>query len=88
MTKDHIDDALRALRADLPEPRRDLNESEKDALIAKLGGPRTVASILKAKDSLPLARIPFLFSSLDTRSVLEVLANDMTAALQRARPNS
>lgn len=83
MKDDPLAKSLRDIKSDIPEPRRNLTEEEKDALIVTLGGPRTVRSILKAKETLPQARIPFLFSSLDSHAVLEVLVNDMTSALKR-----
>lgn len=83
MKDDPIAKSLRDIRSDIPEPRRNLSEADKDALIATVGGPKTVRSILRAKDTLPQARIPFLFSSLDSRAVMEILVNDMTDALKR-----
>lgn len=79
-----IEESLRQLSGQLPQPRH-LSENEKDELIKKIGGPRTVRSILKAKETLPSARIPFLFSSLDTQLVMDVLYNDWEAALQRIK---
>ncbi|MFK7825662.1 MAG: hypothetical protein AB8G05_16035 [Oligoflexales bacterium] len=73
--KNKIEEQILQLKADLPKPDI-LNEQEKFKLIRDIGGPRTVISILKAKKEFPLSRIPFLFNSLDTKLVINVLANE------------
>lgn len=82
---DEISKALQKLEGQLPKPRTNLSEAGKDQLVAQVG-PRTARDIVRAKRDLPLARIPFLFSSLDTQLVVDLLANDMTEALRRALP--
>ncbi len=79
-----VSDQLRQLKADLPQGRPQLSDEEKRELIRKLGGPRTARDIVKAKKDFPLARIPFLFSSCDTQAVMDVLCNDMEAAIGEA----
>jgi hypothetical protein len=78
---DKITDALMHLSGDLPEPRLNLGREEKLALIAKVGGPRTAKSIIQSKRDYPLKRIPFLFSSIDTQCVVDLLANDFSDVL-------
>ena len=80
--KDQLEDLILQIKADLPEARI-LSKQEKFELIKEIGGPRTVISILKAKKEFPLARIPFLFSSLDTNLVVNVLANEWDDILGR-----
>ena len=79
---DKLTDALRDLKAALPREQK-LSEREKDQLIADLGYG-TVQNILKAKSTLPIARIPFLFNTIDTQKLVNVLGNDLTQALRRA----
>lgn len=84
---DKLTDALRDLKAALPREQI-LSEQEKDQLIADLGYG-TVQNILKAKSTLPIARIPFLFNTIDTQKLVNVLGNDLAQALRRAaRPRS
>jgi hypothetical protein len=78
---DKITESLLNLSGSLPKPRTNLSKEEKLALIAKVGGPRTAMSIIKAKKDYPLSRIPFLFSSLDTQCVVDILANDLSEFL-------
>jgi hypothetical protein len=80
---DDLTKALEKLSGEQPTPRLNLSESEKDRLVAKIG-PRTARDIVKAKKDLPHRRIPFLFSTIDTQDVVDLLANDMEAAIQRA----
>ncbi len=80
---DQLTRVLESLSGELLQPRLNLSEHEKDALIAKVG-VRTVLSIVKAKSELPIRRIPFLFSAIDTQAVVDVLANDLSAAINRA----
>jgi hypothetical protein len=82
MTDDELSKALRQLTSP-PMQARQLSEAEKDELIEKIG-PKTARSILKTKGQVPAGRIPFLFSSIDPQAVLDVLANDVEAALTRA----
>ena len=79
---DDLTKQLEQIKSELPTPRKNLNLDEKVALIKNIGGPRTTRSILKAKETLPIARIPFLFNSLDTQFVMDVLENDMDEALR------
>ena len=78
---DDIIKSLENLAGGLPTARLNLSKEEKLELIKKLGGPRSVTSILKSKKDYPLRRIPFIFSSLDTQAVVDVLANDMSDVL-------
>jgi len=80
---DDVTRALSQLAGERPTPRLDLPEREKDKLVAQIG-PRTVRNIVRAKADYPLRRIPFLFSTVDTQAVVDILANDMEAALERA----
>ena len=81
---DSLTQVLESLTGELPQPRLNISDQEKDALIAKIG-IRTVKSIVQAKKELPLRRIPFLFSTIDTQAVVDLLANDMTAAINRVK---
>ncbi len=83
---DSINKAITDLKGQLPSPRSELSEAEKDELIARIG-PRAARDVIKAKKDFPLARIPFLFSSLDTQAVVDLLAHDFSAALKRAFPD-
>lgn len=86
MTRDdELTRQLLNLKSDLPEPRRNLTEAEKDELIRRAGGPLTTQAIIKAQQQVKPSRIPFLFSSIDAVVVMEILANDMDAAIQRAQ---
>jgi hypothetical protein len=85
MTNDPIREQLTNLSAPPPAPRTDLSEQEKDELIQKVGGHLTTESILKARKDYPKSRIPFLFNSLDPQAVVDILHNDMSAAIDRAR---
>lgn len=80
---DQVTKALEQLPGEPPPPRKDLSETEKDRIVARLG-PRTVRNLVKAKKDFPLRRIPFLFSSLDTQDVVDVLANNFDHAIERA----
>jgi len=82
---DDIARVLQNLTGDLPQPRLNLSESEKDALVKRLG-PRTARNIVRAKGDYPVARIPFLFSTLNTQDVVDLLANDVIAAIARVFP--
>ena len=81
---DPLSGLLKGVKCDIPPPRQNLSEEEKDQLILLIGGPSTVRSILKAQKELALNRIPFIFNKLDSRWVVDVLANDMEEALKRA----
>jgi len=70
-----VEDQLRNLKAELPEPHLNLSDEHKQGIIAKVG-LSTVKSILKAKKDFSVKRIPFLFSSVDTQIVVDILAND------------
>jgi hypothetical protein len=78
---DKLTESLLNLTGGLPAPRLNLSKDEKKALIEKIGGPRTAQSIIKAKKDYPVSRIPFLFSSLDTQCVVDILSNDMSDVL-------
>ena len=78
-----IVDALQSLAGDLPKPRAGLSELEKDTLIQNIG-PRTAKSILSMRGKTADTRIPFLFSSIDTQAIVDLLANDCLSAIERA----
>lgn len=78
-----LTEALIKLRGEMPKPRTGLSEDEKDALVQSIG-PRTANSILSMRGQVPEARIPFLYSTIDTQSVVDLLANDCKAAIERA----
>ncbi len=80
---DDLTKALESLRSGLPEPRILATEAEKDALVARVGA-RTARDIVKAKKDFPARRIPFLFSAVDSQAVVDLLANDVGAAIERA----
>jgi len=80
---DDLTQQIMNLKADLPKPRK-LTESEKDHLIQKLGRD-TVKKLVAAKKELPKKRIPFIFNSLDTQSVVDVLYNNWEEALKRTK---
>ncbi len=82
---DDLTSKLRGLKSQLPAARAPLSEAEKDALIVAIGGPRTAESIRKAMSNFPHERIPWLFSSLDSQLVVDIMANDMEAAIARAK---
>jgi len=84
---DDLTKALERLTGELPTPRRNLSEAAKDTLIAQVG-PRTARDIVRAKRDFPLRRIPFLFSTVDTQAVVDLLANDVEGALARALTSS
>jgi hypothetical protein len=83
MTEDDVTRALSNLQGNLPKARENLSETEKDELVARVG-PRTARDIVRARKDYPLRRIPFLFSSVDTQAVVDLLANDVHAAIERA----
>jgi hypothetical protein len=83
MTEDEVTRALANLQGNLPKARENLSETEKDELVARVG-PRTARDIVRAKKDYPLRRIPFLFSTVDTQAVVDLLANDVRAAIERA----
>lgn len=85
MKDDDLTNRLRELKAELPKPRTNLTETEKDELVRRVG-PRTARDIVKAGKELPKHRIPFLFSTVDGQAVVDLLANDMTQAIKRALP--
>ncbi len=80
---DDLTKALEQLSGDQPNPRLNLTEGEKDELVARIG-PRTARDIVRAKKDFPLRRIPFLFSTVDTQAVADLLANDVEDAINRA----
>ena len=80
---DELTRAIENISGDLPKPRLNLSEEEKNEIVEKLG-PRTVRDIVKAMKEFSKARIPFLFSSIDTQAIVDILANDFAAAIQRA----
>jgi hypothetical protein len=82
---DDLESKLRAIKAQLPAARTQLSEDAKDELIRAVGGPRTAESIRKAMSKLPHERIPWLFSSLDSQLVVDIMGNDMEAAIARAK---
>lgn len=74
-----IEEQLIKLKSDLPSARL-LSDQDKKDLIKRIG-PRTVASVVKARKELPRERIPFLFSSLDTQDVIDILENEWDSVL-------
>ncbi len=80
--KSEIVDALIHLKGEMPIARLNLSEAEKDLLIQKIG-PRTARNILAMRGKTQEARIPFLFSSIDTQAVVDLLANDCSDAIAR-----
>jgi hypothetical protein len=80
---DDLTKALEQLSGEMPTPRLNLSETDKDELVARVG-PRTARDIVRAKKDFPLRRIPFLFSKIDTQVVVDLLANDVEAAIKRA----
>ncbi len=82
---DDVAKVLQHLKGELPQPRLNLSEADKDALVRRLG-PRTARSIIRAKSDYPIERIPFLFSTLDTQDVVDLLANDVLGAIARVLP--
>ena len=83
--EDDLTTRLRSLEGDIPTPNEGLTEDEKDQLIVKVGGYLTAKNVVQAKKDYPLERIPFLFSSLDTQLVVDILNNDMVQALARSK---
>ncbi|MFW7380566.1 MAG: hypothetical protein ACOH5I_17270 [Oligoflexus sp.] len=84
MSINSIDQMLYQLSGSVPQARTQLSEADKDQLIATVGGVLTAQNIIKAKNDYTKERIPFLFSTLDTQAVVDILANDMEAAVDRA----
>lgn len=78
-----LTDALQNMTGEMPKPRESLSEPEKDDLIQMIG-PRTAKNILSMRGKTSVSRIPFLFSSIDTQAIVDLLANDCTAAIERA----
>ncbi len=83
---DDIEKSLRRLTREgaALEARSNLSRSEKEALIAAVGGPRTARSVRQAMLTFAKERIPFLFSSLDPQSVADLMANDVDALIEEA----
>lgn len=81
---DALSRELLAIAANLPEPTGIFSETEKQRFIARVGW-RLVRDIDKARSELPLSRIPHVFSSVDSQIVVDILANEWQAALQKAR---
>jgi hypothetical protein len=80
-----IEDPIRNLKAELPSPRPDLTEIQKDQLLQAIGGPATALNILNALKTLPPARIYWLFNSIDPQLIADILHHDLSAAIERAR---
>jgi hypothetical protein len=81
---DEISKNIVGLSGDLPQGRRGLSESQKDELVQIAGGAISVRNIQKSQKDLPEARIIFVFNSIDSQAVADILVNDMSAAIQRA----
>jgi uncharacterized protein (DUF2336 family) len=77
---DEISQALQDLEGDLPKPRMGLSDDDLVKIVRQLG-VRTVRNIVAAKKDYPISRIPFIFSSLDTQLVVDILAHDMSLAI-------
>lgn len=84
---DQLDEALRNIQADKLEARTEISEEEKQQLVERWG-PKRVRDIVKAKGQIPASRIPFVFNNVDTQDLLDILANDMTAAIAKALKDS
>lgn len=82
---DDIEKNLRALKESMPKARLHASIEERIALIHAIGGPRTAESIRKAMKTSPPERLPFLFSSLDSQLVLDVMANDLDELIQKLK---
>lgn len=83
-------DVVEAMLRDLPGgvwQQRKLTITELEALVMALG-PRTVQNILHAKETYKLARIPFLFNSLDSQQVIDILVNDESEILKICQKDS
>ena len=78
-----LTDALQNMSGEMPKAREGLSEQDKDQLIKKIG-PRTAKSILSMRGKTADTRIPFLFSSIDTQAIVDLLANDCNGAIERA----
>jgi hypothetical protein len=81
---DEISKNIAGLSGALPQGRQGLSEAQKDKLVQIAGGPISVQNIQKSHKELPKARIIFVFSSIDSQAVADILVNDMSAAIQRA----
>lgn len=81
---DSIQKSIEDLRGDVPEPRKDLCHTDLVAIVKQLG-VRTVTHIVAAKKDYPLKRIPFIFNSLDTQLVVDVLFHDMSKAVEAVK---
>ncbi|SME96064.1 hypothetical protein [Pseudobacteriovorax antillogorgiicola] len=77
---DKLDQALRDIQAELPSPRLHLSRAEKVELIKKWG-PKRVRDILKAKDTLPYRRLPFIFNNVDSQDLIDILNNNFDEVL-------
>lgn len=80
-----IEEQLLAIKSDLPQPSI-LNDNQKRSLIEKIG-PKTVRNIIKAKKDFDLQRIPFLFNSIDSKIVIDILNNEWDELLEDALNN-
>ena len=78
---DELDEALLGIQADKLEARLSLSLDEKIRLVEKWG-PKRISDLVKAKSQIPIQRIPFIFNTIDTQDVLDVLANDMEDAIE------
>ena len=78
---DELSDRLRDLSQPDIEPRIYNTRGEKVELIKTIG-PRTAKNIRKAKKQFKASRIPFLFSSIDARLVIDVLYNDLDEVIE------
>ena len=66
-----IEEQLLDLSGNLPKPRN-LSEEQLRDLVNSIG-PRTCKNIIDAISDFPIARIAFLFSSIDTQAVVDIL---------------
>ena len=78
---DEISKSLSLLKGQLLVGRKNLTAEELREVILLAGGPKTARAIIKAKKDFPLARIPFLFSAVDTQAVVDILCNDVSDVL-------
>ena len=79
MTED-LENSLRDIKSDLPEPRINLSHNDKLSLVRRIG-PRLCRDIVKAKSQLAESRIPFVFNRVDSQDIVDLLNNDMLDAI-------
>lgn len=78
-----ISNNLTDSKGELPNPNLNLSDKEKIELIKRAGGPMTATSIIKAKKNFAISRIPWLFNSIDSQTVVDLMHNDMDELLKK-----